>query len=68
MQVDATLKGKQAFWETPRNLALVTSFLVAVSASLAGFVGFKIGQKEPAYPPPTQIIFQPGSIVVPAAK
>ena len=64
MQSDKTLKGKQAFWETPRNVVLI----VAAFTAIAWVLGFKIGQKEPSYPPPTQIIFQPGSIVVPAGK
>lgn len=43
LKVDLLLKGKQAFWETPRNLALI---LTAVAA-IAGFVGFKLaGQPQ----------------------
>ncbi len=64
MQADLKLKQKQAFWETPRNLALIFGALVAGTAALAGLAGYKLGQSSP----PTQIIFQPGSIVVaPAA-
>jgi hypothetical protein len=61
MQTDLRLKDKQAFWETPRNIAL----LVTAVAAIAGVLGFKIGQNNP---PVTQIIFQPGSIVVPPAR
>jgi len=60
MQADLKLKQKQAFWETPRNIAL----LLGVAVGVAGVLGFKLGQNTP----PMQIIFQPGSIVVaPAA-
>ena len=60
MSPDLNLKQKQAFWETPRNIAL----LVTAVAAIAGVLGFKLGQNSP----PTQIIFQPASIVVPATK
>jgi hypothetical protein len=56
MRADLLLKDKQAFWETPRNIAL----LVAAVAAIAGALGFKLGQNSP----PTQIVFQPGSIVL----
>jgi hypothetical protein len=66
METDLRLKGKQAFWETPRNLVIIIGGLVAISAAVAGLVGYRAGQSSSA--PPTQIIFQPGSIVVPATK
>jgi len=37
---DLNLRRKQAFWETPRNIAI----LLAATAAIAGAVGFKIGQ------------------------
>jgi hypothetical protein len=60
MRADLALKTKQAFWETPRNLAII----IGAVAAIAGVLGFKIGQREPVQQP-TQIIFQPGSIVAP---
>ncbi len=63
MRADLALKTRQAFWETPRNLVIIIGTLVGLATAAAGFVGFKLGQSRP----PTQIIFQPGSIVVPAA-
>ncbi len=57
MGADLKLKQKQAFWETPRNIAL----LLGVAVAIAGVLGFKLGQNSP----PVQVIFQPGSIVVP---
>ena len=60
MQADLKQKQKQAFWETPRNLALIFGALVAGTAALAGLAGYKLGQSSP---PPLQVIFQPGSIV-----
>ena len=57
--MQADLKLKQAFWETPRNIAV----LLGVSVAIAGVLGFKLGQNSP----PVQVIFQSGSIVVPSA-
>lgn len=59
MGADLKLKQKQAFWETPWNIAL----LLGVAVAIAGVLGFKLGQNSP----PVQVIFQPGSIVVPPA-
>ena len=39
MRMDLNLKTKQAFWETPRNIAI----LLATVATLAGLFGYKIG-------------------------
>ncbi len=61
MRAGLALKQKQSFWETPRNLVLVTASVAAVFAAISGILGFKIGQG--ASSPPIQIIFQPGSIV-----
>jgi len=52
MQTDQILKQKQAFWETPRNIAI----LVTAVAAIAGLLGFKLGQNQP---PQTIIIQQP---------
>ncbi len=60
MRADLALKQKQAFWETPRNLVVSAAALTAIVATLAGLAGFKLGQNSP----PTQIVFQPGSIVL----
>lgn len=56
MRVDIVLKGKQAFWETPRNLAIVLTAFAAVVGAGAGFVGYRIGQ-TPA-PAPVVIYVQ----------
>ena len=60
MRADLGLKQKQAFWETPRNLAI----LLTAVAAIAGLLGFKLGQNSPA----PQIVFQPGSIQVAPAS
>ena len=57
MRAGSGLKQKQAFWETPRNIAL----LLTPVAAIAGVLGFKLGQNQP---PRTIIIQQPA----PAAK
>jgi hypothetical protein len=41
LKVDLLLKRKQAFWETPRNLALI----IATVAAVAGFIGLKLGNQ-----------------------
>ena len=40
LMVGLDLRGKQGFWETPRNIAI----LLAAVAAIAGAVGFQIGQ------------------------
>ena len=62
-QEDLSLKQKQAFWETPHNLAVIYGALIAGTAAIAGLAGYKLGQGNP----PIQVIFQPGSIVAPPA-
>jgi hypothetical protein len=52
MRADIELKTKQAFWETPRNIAV----LVATVAALAGVLGFKLGQNAP---PREIVVVQP---------
>ena len=54
MQMDLNLKTKQAFWETPRNIAI----LVATVAAIAGALGFKIGSIPTASPAPIIIQLQ----------
>lgn len=54
METDLRLKSKQAFWETPRNIAL----LLTAVAAVAGLLGFKLGQNQP---PQTIIIQQPAA-------
>jgi hypothetical protein len=54
MRADLELKSKQAFWETPRNIAV----LVATVAALAGVLGFKLGQNAPQ---PQIVVLQPGT-------
>ncbi len=68
MQADLKLKGRQAFWETPRNLFLIIGTITAATAAIAGFTGYKIGQRPLPSAQPVQIIFQPGSIVAAPAS
>ena len=56
LMADLALKKKQAFWESPRNLAII----VAAAAGIAGVLGFKLGQREPL---PQQLVFPPGTII-----
>ncbi len=46
MEIDVLLKRRQAFWETPRNIAL----LMAAVAAVAGALGYKFGS-QPSPPP-----------------
>jgi hypothetical protein len=68
MQADLGLKTKQSIWEHPRNIAL----MVTAVAAIAGFVGFKIGQKEPvAQAPVVNVypqIYLPATPPAPATK
>lgn len=55
LMLDLELRRKQAFWETPRNLALVLGAVAAIAAAVAGLAGYKLGSQ----PPPTVIIQAP---------
>lgn len=59
MKADLNLKTHQAFWETPRNIAI----LLTAVAAIAGFLGFKIGQKD--LPPATPIVNVYPQIIMP---
>jgi hypothetical protein len=39
LMADLTLKTKQAFWETPRNIVLI----VTAAAGISGLLGYKLG-------------------------
>jgi hypothetical protein len=60
-------EGRKEARETPRNIAIPAGAVAAITAPVAGWTGYRIGQNtQPVQPP--QIIFQPGSIqVLPAA-
>ncbi len=60
MRADLGLKQKQAFWETPPNIAILVGAVAALVATVAGLAGYRAGQTSSA---PT-IVFQPGSIVL----
>ena len=60
MQMDLNLKTKQAFWETPRNIAI----LLGVAVTVAGYVGYRAGS-EPQRPIVIQMLPAPTN---PAAK
>ncbi len=60
MQADLGLQQKQAFWETPRNIAI----LLIVAAVIAAVGGFMFGQAIAQREQPQVIIrLEPGSIV-----
>ena len=59
--LQADLKLKQAFWETPRNLVAIISAIAAGTAAIAGLAGYKRGQNTPQQP----IIIQLAPGVVP---
>jgi hypothetical protein len=62
MQADLVLKERQAFWETPRNLAIVVSAAAAIVGLLAGVLGYKIGQKETSQQMPNVTVYiSPGT-------
>jgi hypothetical protein len=61
MRADLELKTKQAFWETPRNIAV----LVATVAALAGVLGFKLGQNAP---PREIVVLQPAPAPLPPGR
>jgi hypothetical protein len=52
--LDVHLRRAQAFWETPRNIALLVGAAATFAGVAGGFIGFKIGQT----PPPPPIVIQ----------
>jgi len=54
MRADLSLKGKQAFWETPRNIAL----LLTAVAAIFGFLRFKLGNQR-KHPPSAAMYVHP---------
>ena len=46
LAVELSLKRKQEFWETPRNIAI----LVGATAAIAGAIGFWLGRESTAPP------------------
>ena len=48
LAVELSLRRKQEFWETPRNIAI----LVGVTAAIAGAIGFWLGRESAAPPAP----------------
>ncbi len=59
-QADLSLNKQQSIWETPRNIALLAGAVAAIVGTLAGVLGFKLGQTSPAPSPPRIIYLQPG--------
>jgi hypothetical protein len=47
LRLDILLRRKQVFWETPRGLLLIIATTAAVTAAIAGVLGFKVGQIPP---------------------
>jgi hypothetical protein len=52
MKMDLQLKTKQAFWETPRNIAILLGSVAAVCSLVSGYLGYKAGSE------PQRIIVQ----------
>ena len=50
-EIDILLKRRQAFWETPRNIAILLGVVAALVGAAAGVTGFQLGSR-----PPQQII------------
>lgn len=49
-QADHELKRKQKAWETPRNILLLATGITAIVGTMAGWIGYRIGQ-TPSPPP-----------------
>lgn len=43
LRLDILLRKKQAWWETPRNFAIVLGVFAALVGAVAGVTGYKIG-------------------------
>ena len=42
-KLDILLRRKQVFWETPRAVLLIVATTAALTAAVAGLLGYKIG-------------------------
>jgi len=47
MRMDIALKQKQAFWETPRNIAILLGTVAAFVGAVAGAAGYKLCSQPP---------------------
>lgn len=47
LRLDVLLRKKQAWWETPRNFAILLGVIAALVGALAGVTGYKIGSMPP---------------------
>ena len=45
--MDLRPKSKRAFWETPRNIAILLTAVAGIVAGMAGFLGYEIGRQPP---------------------
>ena len=43
LRLDVLLRKKRAWWETPRNFAILLGVFAAVVGAIAGVTGYKIG-------------------------
>jgi hypothetical protein len=43
LRLDVLLRRKQAWWEHPRNFAIILGVFAAVIGAVAGFTGYRIG-------------------------
>jgi hypothetical protein len=48
LAVDLSLKRKQEFWETPRNIAILVILTAAIAATIAAGIGFWLGRESAA--------------------
>ena len=55
LRLDVLLRRKQAWWEHPRNAAIVLGVFAATVGAVAGVTGYRIGAR------PQQIVVQFGS-------
>ena len=65
MMADISLKRKQAFWETPRNIIILVGAAVAIAGTLTGWLGYRAGQ-DSNRPIIVQVV--PAPVNAPASK
>lgn len=47
LRLDVLLRKKQAWWEAPRNFAILLGVIAALVGAVAGLTGYKIGSMPP---------------------
>lgn len=63
MRADIELKKRQFAWESPKAIAAIVAATAVIVGTVAGLVGFRLGQMPSAPPVSVHIEFPPGTVI-----